>query len=184
MDQFFVPFFTIAAAELFDKSQLAILLLATRNHKHLVLFTSVALAFGILSLIAVLVGGTVAEFIPPSIVKIGAGILFLFFGIQTLLQKSADHINTKKKSLTFWGGFLLIFLSELGDKTQLATITFATQFPPFIVFLASFAALLLLAILAIWLGKMISRFENKAIISKIAGIIFIILGFTFLFNLT
>lgn len=180
MDHFFIPFITVAIAELFDKSQLAILLLSSRTKNHLSLFTGVCAAFIFLSAIAVLIGGSITALIPELALKIIASVFFFYFGIKTLLEKPEIETSTPKTKATFLGSFLLILVSELGDKTQLATVAFATKFNPFFVFLGAALALILLAIVAIWLGKVLAKTEKKALVSKIAGALFILLGITFL----
>jgi putative Ca2+/H+ antiporter (TMEM165/GDT1 family) len=180
MDHFLIPFVTIAIAELFDKSQLAILLLSSRTKNHLSLFAGVSAAFIFLTAIAVLIGGSITSLVPELALKIVASVFFFYFGVKTLLEKPEIETGTPKTNATFLGSFLLILVSELGDKTQLATVAFATKFSPLFVFLGAAIALILLAIVAIWLGKILAKTERKAMVSKIAGVLFILLGITFL----
>lgn len=179
MDHFLIPFITIALAELFDKSQLAILLLSSRTKKHVRIFIGVALAFLLLTGVAVLIGDNITKFIPAILLKIIASGLFIYFGVRSLLEKPEAVHEEKKVNATVLGSFMLIFFSELGDKTQLATVTFATKYQTLSVFFGASFALILLAVLAIWVGKFIAKTEKKAIITKTAGILFIILGLTF-----
>ncbi len=77
----------------------------------------------------------------------------------------------------FFTAFGTIFLAELGDKTQLATLLYACKTPkPFMIFLASGLALLLSSALAVGLGSLLGRCIPANIISKIAGGGFIVIG--------
>ncbi len=74
--------------------------------------------------------------------------------------------------------FASVFLAELGDKTQIATLLFATdkEHPKWIVFLASAAALVAASALAVSAGKLIGDKINPEQISWIAGAGFIAIG--------
>ncbi len=77
----------------------------------------------------------------------------------------------------FFTSFVTIFLAELGDKTQLATLCFAAKSPrPMSVFIGSGLALLLSAALAVVLGSFLGKAIPVNIISKLAGGVFIVMG--------
>ena len=73
--------------------------------------------------------------------------------------------------------FGMIFLAELGDKTQLATFSFAAESKsPLAVFLGSAGALVLTSLLAVILGAGLSRLIPANYIKTGAGVLFILLG--------
>lgn len=74
--------------------------------------------------------------------------------------------------------FVTVFLAELGDKTQLATLLFSTdkQISKLGVFLAAAAALVLSTALAVTVGAKASHLVNRRVLSIIAGIGFISVG--------
>ena len=74
--------------------------------------------------------------------------------------------------------FFTIFLAELGDKTQLATVLFASEGKarPLAVFAASAAALILGAALSVVIGATASRFLENVPVKLIAGAGFIAIG--------
>jgi putative Ca2+/H+ antiporter (TMEM165/GDT1 family) len=74
--------------------------------------------------------------------------------------------------------FFTIFVAELGDKTQLATMLFASErkAPPLHVFAASAGALILGAGLSVFLGSMAGRWLQGVPLKLIAGIGFIAIG--------
>ena len=73
--------------------------------------------------------------------------------------------------------FGMIFLAELGDKTQLATLTFAAESKSRLsVFLGSAGALTLTSLLAVAFGSVVSRLIPPNYIKIGAGVLFVILG--------
>lgn len=80
--------------------------------------------------------------------------------------------------LTLASIFATIFLAELGDKTQLATLLFTTdgKAPPLLVFAAAGAALVLSTAIAVLLGTFAAKFLAMLPLKLIAGIGFIVIG--------
>lgn len=74
--------------------------------------------------------------------------------------------------------FATIFVAELGDKTQLATLLYATEAsnPKWTVFLASSAALVLTSALGVGAGTLISQYVSPKALSWIAGLGFVAIG--------
>jgi putative Ca2+/H+ antiporter (TMEM165/GDT1 family) len=74
--------------------------------------------------------------------------------------------------------FITIFIAELGDKTQLATMLFAAEkkTPALTVFVASAGALVLGAALSVLLGMMAGKFLEQWPLKLIAGIGFLVIG--------
>jgi len=74
--------------------------------------------------------------------------------------------------------FSTIFLAEIGDKTQLATLLFATEKEAglWIVFAASSLALACASGIAVLGGTLISQYVEPKLLSYVAGIAFIIVG--------
>jgi putative Ca2+/H+ antiporter (TMEM165/GDT1 family) len=74
--------------------------------------------------------------------------------------------------------FTTVFLAELGDKTQLATLLYAAKAenPKLTVFVAAAAALVLTSAIGVLAGAAISRTVNPRILSYVAGAGFILVG--------
>jgi putative Ca2+/H+ antiporter (TMEM165/GDT1 family) len=71
-----------------------------------------------------------------------------------------------------------VLLAELGDKTQMATMLYATDksVRPLSVFLAASSALVVSTLLAVVFGSVINRYIPTATLKLIAGIAFIGVG--------
>ena len=181
MDALVIPFLTILVAELLDKSQLAILLISPRIKNHLLLFLGVMVGFAVVDGSAILLGSWIPSLLPPHIITVISGVLFILFGVLSLLSKDDDQINeTGFKKNAVFAGFLIIFLSEWGDKTQIASAVFATQYAALSVFVGVMAAQALLALAAIFIGQLLLKKIKKQLLTRIAGIVFILLGVFFL----
>ena len=73
--------------------------------------------------------------------------------------------------------FLTIFIAELGDKTQLATLTMSgTSNKPLAVFLGSSTALVLASLIGALAGGSISNFVPEFILKSMASLTFFIFG--------
>ncbi|MEJ2431293.1 MAG: TMEM165/GDT1 family protein [Deltaproteobacteria bacterium] len=77
----------------------------------------------------------------------------------------------------FFATFWMIFLAELGDKTQLATLTFAAESKSRLaVFIGSAGALALTSLLAVVFGSFVSRIVPANYVRMGAGTLFVIMG--------
>jgi len=73
--------------------------------------------------------------------------------------------------------FGLLFVAELGDKTQLAVISMAAKHKaPLAVFLGAAAALSLVTLIGALLGQTLTRVIPTEILNKIAAVSFIAMG--------
>jgi putative Ca2+/H+ antiporter (TMEM165/GDT1 family) len=83
--------------------------------------------------------------------------------------------------LTIFGA---VFIAELGDKTQLATMLFATdkEVGKYTVFLAASAALIVASALGVLAGTLLSEYINARYLQYVAGVGFIGIGMFTLYN--
>jgi putative Ca2+/H+ antiporter (TMEM165/GDT1 family) len=74
--------------------------------------------------------------------------------------------------------FGTVFIAELGDKTQLATLLYASDVdnPKLTVFIASALALVLTSAIGVLAGAAVSQFIQPKILSNLAGAGFIAIG--------
>ena len=77
----------------------------------------------------------------------------------------------------FGSTFLAIFIAEMGDKTQLATLSFASSGSSrWMVFAASALALVATSAIAVLAGEVVARYVPPIWIKRAAGALFIVLG--------
>ena len=81
----------------------------------------------------------------------------------------------------FLGTFFMIFIAELGDKTQLATLSFAAQSKNRLtVFLGASAALTLTSLIAVLLGNLVNKYIPGDYLRYFTGVLFIGIGILFI----
>lgn len=74
--------------------------------------------------------------------------------------------------------FATVFVAELGDKTQLATMLFASdqEVSGWTVFIAASLALVLTSALGVVAGTLLSNWINPKMLGVLAGVAFIVIG--------
>ncbi len=123
---FFTVLATVFIAEMGDKTQLMLIAL-TSKYKVRDICIGTAAAILVLNALAVIAGGILNEFLKTNlwIVKFIAAAAFFFFSLTSLLQEEEEEEETASRfSFAPLAVFTTFFVAELGDKTQLAAITF------------------------------------------------------------
>ena len=171
-------FLLIALAEFGDKSQLVCMTLAAR-HRGLPVVLGAVVAFAILNLLAVLFGAAVAAWLPEWIVTAAVGTLFAVFGISALRYKEEDEdeeIEEKPGHNVFATTFLLIFLAEFGDKTQIAVAGMGSTANAFAVWSGATLALASTSVLGVIAGQKLLHRLPLVWIHRISGVFFLLLA--------
>jgi len=77
-----------------------------------------------------------------------------------------------------WVVFAAVFLAELGDKTQIATLLFASsnEHSPWFVFVAASLALVTSSAIAVLLGSAAERYLTAIPLNLFAGVGFVAIG--------
>ncbi len=79
--------------------------------------------------------------------------------------------------------FAAVFIAELGDKTQLATLSFAASGSSrWVVFLGSAAALVCTSAIAVFAGEAITKVVSPRMLQRAAGVLFLVIGAWVLWN--
>ncbi len=78
--------------------------------------------------------------------------------------------------------FAAVFLAEMGDKTQIATMSLAAGSSRWPVFLGAALALVATSAIAVLAGEVVSRVIPPAWIRRGAGALFLALGVVYLFG--
>lgn len=187
---FVSTFALIFVAELGDKTQLTAMALALR-YPWKRIFIGIAAAFIVLNLAAVAVGKVLFLLLPRFWVSLVAALLFLYFGVVTLRTACADEEDDAPPTTAASAirtAFIMIFMAELGDKTQLVTASQAavhsgSQAGMAQVFAASTLALWLVSLLGIFAGKQLVRYIPVCWIHRAAGGMFLLFGGVMLWQL-
>ena len=88
--------------------------------------------------------------------------------------------SEKSRLAVLAGAFVTVFLAELGDKTQLATLMLAAQSRhPWQVFLGAGAALMTSSLLGVLLGQWLGRVLPPKLVKQGAGVLMVVLGLFF-----
>jgi Ca2+/H+ antiporter, TMEM165/GDT1 family len=173
-------FAVIFVAELPDKTALASLVLATR-HRALPVLVGAAAALAIQSLVAVIAGSLLA-LLPARAVHIGSGVLFLISAIVMWRKhEEAPEAGKDEGQVGFWKAFsmsfMVVFVAEWGDLTQIATASFAARYKqPVLVFCAATAALWAVAGVAVVAGNRAGHLLNPKLTQRIAAGLFALVG--------
>lgn len=172
----FSSFALVFVAELGDKTQFACMALASRYPARNVLLGA-GMAYVLLSLLAVTVGSMLTQWVPAYLLSLLVAGLFLYFAWQALQTGDADAAPTETGAKNaVMAAFGLIFLAELGDKTQLVTAALATEMAAVAVAVGATAALLSSAALAIWFGKILHQRLSPRLLARGAAALFALFG--------
>jgi len=146
----------IGLAEIGDKSQLVCMALAARHGRVRPVVSGALTAFAILNTLAVMFGATLANWIPQVWVLAAVAVLFALFGFQSL-RHSGDEDNEDGPQISGHGlfitAFMMIFLAEFGDKTQIAVAGLAGVYLPLAVWIGSTTALAIVSLIGAVAGK-------------------------------
>jgi putative Ca2+/H+ antiporter (TMEM165/GDT1 family) len=171
-------FLLIALAEFGDKSQLVCMTLAAR-HRGLPVVLGAVAAFAFLNLLAVLFGAAIAAWLPEWVVTAAVAVLFAVFGISALRFKEEEddaEIAEKPGHGIFATTFLMIFLAEFGDKTQIAIAGMGSTANATATWVGATLALACTSILGVVAGR---RWLNRLPlhwIHRISGVFFLLLA--------
>lgn len=180
-------FAVIFLLELPDKTALATLLMASRL-RPVPVFAGTALAFLVQSLVAVF-AGSLLGFLPRAPVRIVAGLAFVVVAAVLVRRNFQREVEAEEKEIVkeerrhqspFVTAFLVVFVAEWGDLSQLATAALQARYQRAVpVLVASTLALWCVSALAVVagnrLGTMIPQRPLELTAAVITGIIGILL---------
>jgi putative Ca2+/H+ antiporter (TMEM165/GDT1 family) len=184
-----IVFAAIFVVELPDKTFIATLVLSTR-FRPLSVWIGVVLAFLVQTLVAVTIGGLLAQ-LPKRPVEAFAAVMFLVGGIILLRgagkadeeEKETEEEFAHKGAATAVGlkavavSFSVLFLAEWGDLSQLLTASMVLRFhEPLSVFLGAFLALATVSGLAALLGRALLAKVRLSVIRRIGGVVCLLLS--------
>ena len=208
LGHYLVSAISIFTAELGDKTQIVVFCLATR-YGWLSVLIGAMLGFALINGPVAFIGIASLKLLPERFILRLSGLLFILFGMFLLWRRDiceipaidnpadglSEEVLSSERSLLgrlrgvigkhngFLTAFSLIFLAELGDKTQLGTLILAARFGEFwAVYLGVITALALSTVIGIVLGRRICSILPPGVLSYISSGIFILIGVYTLFH--
>jgi putative Ca2+/H+ antiporter (TMEM165/GDT1 family) len=195
---FGASFTAITLAELGDKTFFMALILAAR-HRGRDVFIGAFTALTAVTLLSLGLGYGLRELLPPAVVPWLAALLFLVFGVKLLVdahgmgaheaeeeeREAEEAVSEAERGgrisgswAVIWEAFALVFIAELGDRTQFTTIFLATA--PAFTFPGLLAGTLLGHGLVTWLavgaGKWIGGRISEKLLYRLSGGMFVVFG--------
>lgn len=192
----------ITTAELLDKTFFMAMFLAMQ-HSRRVAFVAVTAALAAMTVLSV-GAGQVVSFLPKEFLNHAEVALFLGFGFKLLYDgyrmpiKSdcgevlseaktvVDDSAQKLKKAGLWAilleGFILTFVAEWGDRTQIATISLAVNMNPIGVTAGAILGHAICAAIAVCAGKIICGRITERTLTLIGGCLFIGFGILAVFQ--
>ena len=170
-------FAIIFVAELPDKTMIATLIMGSRYRAALV-WLGASLAFGIHAAVAVAVG--IADLLPHRWIEAVTALLFaagaaylLFVPESEQEEEGEDEVAKARQGFrTVTTAFLVIFIGEFGDLTQILTANLAAKYQqPLPVFIGAFAGLTTVAALGAFGGRALLRVLPLEVIRKAGGVL-------------
>ena len=190
----------ITLAELGDKTFFMALILAVRHRARWV-FAGAFAALTAVTLISLGLGYGLRELLPQAVVPWLAAVLFLGFGVKLLIdaqgmaadaareeaEEAEEVVNAAETShalttpwAVIWEAFALVFVAELGDRTQFTTIFLATAPARVFTFAGLLVGTLLGHALVTWLavgaGKWIGQRVDERLLYRLSGGLFLVFG--------
>ncbi|MCJ1880103.1 TMEM165/GDT1 family protein [Pseudomonas nitroreducens] len=179
MESLFVPTLIVALAEIGDKTQLLALVLAARFRKPWPIIAGIIAATLANHFAAGAVGSWVASFFSEATLSWVLAVSFLAVAGWTLIPDKLD--DDEEGSLKKFGPFLTtlvaFFLAEMGDKTQVATVMLAAQYPHFwLVVIGTTLGMLIANVPVVLAGNFAAERLPLNLIRRLAAAAFAVLG--------
>jgi putative Ca2+/H+ antiporter (TMEM165/GDT1 family) len=171
----------IFIGELPDKTMFASLLLATRGRPRSV-WIGAAAAFLLHVIIATTIGVGLFELLPRRAVDGIVAALFVGGAVYAFVEASRDQshliareVTTHRRVITT--AFLVIFIAEWGDLTQILTANLAAHYhSPLSVGLGALLALWCVAALAVASGQSLLRIFPITVVRRVTGVVLLVLA--------
>ena len=146
MTAFIASLIFVVLAEMGDKTQLLGMAFATRFRWQTVMW-GVFVATAANHLLAAAAGSYLTMIVPLGIIKVAAAISFILFGLWTIRGDQLSGEDQRYQFSPFWTVTVAFFMAEMGDKTQLATISLAVEYN---------------AVINVWMGTTLGMMISNA----------------------
>ena len=124
-------------------------------------------------------GAGLAQWVPQQLLAAAVAVLFATYGIL-MLRAAGEHEDEAPEERSSHGifitAFLMIFLAEMGDKTQIAVAGMATTLPVIPVWIGATLALTATSALGVLAGRKLLRRISLNRVHQISGVLFLVLA--------
>lgn len=170
----------IFLGELPEKTMFASLILAARG-RPLQVWLGAAGAFVIHATIATTVGVVLFQVLPHRVLEGVVAAMFLFGAAYAWRERTNDEEALIKREITarraVTTAFIVIFIAEWGDLTQILTANLAPHYhSPLSVWVGAVAALWSVAAIAVVGGQSLLRWVNVATVRKVTAVVLVALA--------
>lgn len=181
IEPFFVSGLLVALAELGDKTQLLSLCLICRFHRPLPILLGVLCATLLNHAGAAFFGQIITHYIGPDVLRWMLGLSFIAMAGWVLIPDKVDDVGVKTTAHNdagiFITAFIVFFMAEMGDKTQLATIALAAKYQEFTMVVAgSTLGMMIANVPVVYMGQKIITKLPLPIIHRIVAALFVVVG--------
>jgi putative Ca2+/H+ antiporter (TMEM165/GDT1 family) len=183
----------IFVAELGDKTQLAVLAQTCKYRRPWAVLLGASLALIAVTALGAAGGQLVSQLVPPAVLRWGAAAAFVVMGVLVAREALKDGEEDPETACSedeepsgaspfarnwkaFAATFGLLFVAELGDKTQLAVLSMATKSAPWLVFVGGGVALTAVTALAVVGGEGLCRLIPKRMLLGVSAVAFVVMG--------
>lgn len=185
MEAFLLSTGIVALAEMGDKTQLLSLVLAARFKRPWPILWGILIATLANHALAGAVGATVTAWLGPQWLRWILGGSFIAMAVWMLIPDKLDEEDTPAGTShgVFVTTVIAFFLAEMGDKTQVATVMLAAQYPAWLAVVAGTTLGMMLANApVVWFGDRVMRRVPVRAVHVVSALIFLGLGLAVLFG--
>jgi putative Ca2+/H+ antiporter (TMEM165/GDT1 family) len=180
MEAFLLSTGIVALAEMGDKTQLLSLVLAARFRRPWPIVAGILVATLVNHGLAGAVGNWVMQALGPSVLRWVLGGSFSAMAVWMLIPDKLDDDEAPSAASRF-GVFgttvVALYLAEMGDKTQVATVALAAQYPQWAAVVAGTTLGMMLAnVPVVWFGDRLVKKVPLRVVHVISALIFLALG--------
>ena len=179
MEPFFASAAVVAFAEIGDKTMLLAILLATRFRAPLPIIFGILSATLLNHALAAFAGQQVAGLLDAPWFRWAVALGFVAMALWTLVPDKIDEEEGRvsHKGSIFLTTAIALFLVEMGDKTQVATVALGAQYQAVLLVAAGTTLGMMIAnVPAVYLGEELVRRVPLAAMRRIAAGLFLALG--------
>jgi putative Ca2+/H+ antiporter (TMEM165/GDT1 family) len=186
----------IFVAELGDKTQLAVVTQTCKFRRPWAVFAGASLALTTVTAIGAAGGQVLGQLVPQSTLRLAAALAFVVMGLLVareayragrdlgsplVCETDPDEAECDSDNGWDWRAFGvtfgLLFVAELGDKTQLAVLGLAGQYSaPLVVFAGGSLALILVTALGVVGGEGFCRLIPERVLLWASAVAFVAMG--------